>query len=181
MCRAESDETAKLQLTGLPNNGYGTIAGGTEFTETSNDGIADYWAIANGISTSNPAAGTVMYGTTGYTNVEAYANSLVLPGSWAAADLPGSPIQGASSYNPFTGQWLLTGSGVNPSSGLSVGQFAAQPWTQDGTFSAEVLNLTGTGTSGVGGIMLRSNGATGTSFVALTETGAGGFTYHPGG
>ena len=29
--------------TGLPNNGYGTIAGGTPFTETSNDGIADYW------------------------------------------------------------------------------------------------------------------------------------------
>ena len=164
-------------LTGLPNDGYGTIAGGTPFTETSNDGIADYWAIANGISTSDPNAGTALYGTTGYTNVEVYANSLVLPVSLAAADLSGSPIQGASSYNPFTNQWLLTGSGLNPSSAVTEGQFAAQPWTQDGTFSAEVLNLTGSTTSGVGGLMLRSNGATGTSFVALMETGAGGLSF----
>ena len=87
--------------TGLANNGYGTLAAGTPFANTSGDGIADYWATANGISTTSAAAGTAAYGTTGYTNLEAYANSLVLPAPWSAADLPGTPIQGASSFNTF--------------------------------------------------------------------------------
>jgi pectate lyase len=164
-------------LTGLPNNGYGTIVGGTEFPETSNDGIADYWATANGISTTDPNAGTAMYGATGYTNVEVYANSLVLPGSWAAADLAGTAVQGASSYNPFTDQWLLTGSGANASSAVTEGQFAAQPWTGDGTFTAEVTNVSGTNPAAVAGMMLRSNGATGTSTVALMATGSGGLSF----
>jgi hypothetical protein len=163
--------------TGLPNDGYGTIAGGTPFTETSNDGIADYWAIANGISTTDPNAGTAAYGTTGYTNVETYANSLVLPAPWSAADLPGSPIQGASSYNTFTNQWLLTGSGQNPSSAVSEGQFAALPWTSDGMIAAEVTNVSGAGSAAEGGLMLSSTGAAGTSFVALMSTGSGGLSF----
>jgi hypothetical protein len=164
-------------VTGLPNDGYGTLASGTPFTETSNDGIADYWAIANGISTSDPNAGTATYGSTGYTNVEVYANSLVLPTPWSAADLTGTPIQGASSYNPFTTQWLLTGSGQNPSSAVSQGQFAAQPWTSDGTISAEVTSVSGAGSAAEGGLMLSSTGKAGTSFVALMATGSGGLSF----
>jgi hypothetical protein len=164
-------------LTGLPNDGYGTIASGTPFTETSNDGIADYWALANGISISDPAAGTAAYGTTGYTNVEVYANSLVLPDSWAAQDMAGTPVQGASSYNPFTSQWLLTGSGANASSTISQGQFASQPWSSDGTFDAEVLNVSGAGSAAEGGILLTSTGAAGTSLVALVGTGSGGLSF----
>jgi hypothetical protein len=163
-------------LTGLTNGGYGTIASGTEFTETSGDGIADYWAIANGISTTNPAAGTAAYGTTGYTNVEAYFNSLVLPIPWSAADLSGTPIQGASSYNSFTNQWLLTGSGNNLTSSVAVGQFASQSWTANGTFIAEILNVAGSGSAAEGGLLLNSTGSAGTSFVALLKTGSGGLS-----
>jgi hypothetical protein len=164
-------------LTGLPNNGYGTIASGTPFVSSSGDGIPDYWANANGISTNDPNAGTALYGTTGYENVEVYANSLVLPDAWSAANIPGTPIQGASSYNPFTNQWLLTGSGANPSSAVAEGQFAAQPWVSDGTISAQVQNVTGAGSAAEGGLMLSSAGASGTSFVALMATGSGGLSF----
>jgi hypothetical protein len=163
-------------LTGIANDGYGTIAGGTPFTSTSNDGIPDYWATANGISTGNPAAGTAAYGTTGYTNIEAYFNSLVLPTSWSAADLPGTPVQGASSYNTFTNQWLLTGSGDNSASSVAVGQFASQPWTANSTLTAEILNVTGSGSTAMGGLLLNSTGSAGTSFVALLKTGSGGLS-----
>jgi hypothetical protein len=164
-------------LTGIANDGYGTIASGTEFKETSGDGIADYWAIANGISTTNSAAGTEAYGTTGYTNVEAYFNSLVLPASWSAADLTGTPVHGASSYNTFTEQWLLTGSGTNATSAISEGQFASQPWTANSTFIAEIDNVTGSGSSAKGGLLLNSTGSGGTSFVALMKTGSGGLSF----
>jgi pectate lyase len=164
-------------LTGLPNDGYGTIASGTPFVETSSSGIPDYWALANGISTTDPNAGTAMYGTTGYTNVEAYANSLILPAPWSAADLAGTPIQGASSYNSFTQQWLLTGSGQNASSQVSQGQFASTPWTQDGTLAAEVTSVTGSGSAAEGGLLFTGTGAAGTSFVALTQTGSGGLAF----
>ncbi len=164
-------------LTGISNDGYGTIASGTEFKETSGDGIADYWALANGISITNPSAGTLSYGSTGYTNVEAYFNSLVLPAPWSAADLTGTPIQGASSYNTFTGQWLLTGSGSNASTAIGKGQFASQPWTANSTAIAEVNNVSGSGNSAEGGLLLNSTGSTGTSFVALMKTGAGGLSF----
>jgi len=164
-------------LTGLANSGYGVIASGTPFPSTSNDGIPDYWATANGISTTDATAGTAAYGTTGYTNVEAYFNSLVLPASWSAADLFGTPIQGASSYNPFTNQWLLTASGTNATSAISQGQFASQLWTKDGTFLAEIQSVSGSGSAAKGGILLTSTGTAGTSFVALTQTGTGGLAF----
>jgi hypothetical protein len=164
-------------LTGIANSGYGTIASGTPFPSTSNDGIPDYWAAVNGISTSDAAAGTEPYGTTGYTNVEAYFNSLILPGSWSAADLSGTPIQGASSYNPITNQWLLTGSGVNATSTISQGQFASQPWTKDGTFTAEIQSVAGSGSAAKGGLLLTSTTTAGTSFVSLTQTGTGGLAF----
>jgi hypothetical protein len=65
--------------TGIDSNGYGALASGTPFTSSASDGIPDYWATANGISTTDADAGTESYGSTGYLNIEAYANSLILP------------------------------------------------------------------------------------------------------
>lgn len=160
-------------VTGIPNEGYGTIAAGSQFPEASNSGIPDYWALANGISTTDPNAGTVSYGNTGYTSLEAYANSVVLPDAWSAKDLPGTPIQGQSSFNPFTGQWLLAGSGDNDYSAVSVGQFAAKPWTQDGSFTAKVNGLSGDGPQAKGGILFTSTGNGGTAYVSLQSTANG--------
>lgn len=164
-------------LTGLANDGYGVLAEGTPFANSSGDGIADYWASANGISTTDPDAGNAMYGTTGYNNLEVYINSLVLPSPWTASDLAGTPVQGVTSYNVFTDQWLLTGSGMNSSSTISQGQFSSQPMTSDGTLTAKLSNLSGAGPQAQSGIMLRSISNNGTSFVALVGTGTGGLSF----
>jgi hypothetical protein len=60
--------------TGLANNGYGTITGGTRPTDTDNDGIPDNWEKANG---SNASANDAMTkAADGYALVEHYVNWL---------------------------------------------------------------------------------------------------------
>jgi len=75
--------------TGLPNNGYGSIAGGTRPTDTDNDGMPDSWESAMG---SNPGANDAMTkAADGYALVERYVNWLAGPhatsSAGAAADL----------------------------------------------------------------------------------------------
>jgi hypothetical protein len=164
-------------LTGLANDGYGTIAGGTPFANVSGDGIADYWATANGISTVDPTAGNAEYGATGYNNIEVYLNSLVLPTPWSSEDITGTPLQGASSYNPFTEQWLLTGSGLSIPTTLDQGQFVSQSWSADGSFTAKLLTLSGAGAATNGGIMLRDSNSQGATFVAVVGNGGGGVSF----
>jgi hypothetical protein len=63
--------------TGLANNGYGTIAGGTRPTDTDNDGIPDNWESANG---SDPSTADAMTkAADGYALIEHYANWLAGP------------------------------------------------------------------------------------------------------
>lgn len=63
--------------TGLGNNGYGTISGGPTPINTSGDGIADYWKLANGlnVNTAYPLTNTA----DGYTLLEHYLNWLAAP------------------------------------------------------------------------------------------------------
>jgi hypothetical protein len=62
--------------TGLANNGYGTLAGGTKPVDTDDDGIPDAWETANGLNPNSAADAIEMYGCTGYTNLEVYINEL---------------------------------------------------------------------------------------------------------
>jgi hypothetical protein len=63
--------------TGLPNNGYGSIAGGTRPTDTDNDGMPDVWESAND---SNVNANDAMTrAADGYALVEHYINWLAGP------------------------------------------------------------------------------------------------------
>ncbi len=69
--------------TGLPNNGYGAIAGGTRPTDTDNDGMPDTWERAIG---SNPSADDAMTkAADGYALIERYVNWLAVPHASAAA------------------------------------------------------------------------------------------------
>ncbi|HTQ39316.1 MAG TPA: autotransporter-associated beta strand repeat-containing protein [Pirellulales bacterium] len=61
--------------TGLSNNGFGTITGGTPPTSSANDGIPDTWAAAHGLSTTDPS-GALKLNPLGYTMIEQYANEL---------------------------------------------------------------------------------------------------------
>ncbi len=63
--------------TGLANNGYGTIAGGTRLTDTDNDGMPDVWENANG---TNPGTNDAMTkAPDGYAQIEHYINWLAEP------------------------------------------------------------------------------------------------------
>jgi hypothetical protein len=62
--------------TGLPNNGYGTLAGGTPPVDTDRDGIPDAWETANGLNPNDPADAILYWGCSGYTNLEVYLNQL---------------------------------------------------------------------------------------------------------
>jgi hypothetical protein len=60
--------------TGLSNNGYGTISGGTLPTDSDNDGMPDFWEAAMG---SDPAKDDAMtIGSDGYAKIEKYLNWL---------------------------------------------------------------------------------------------------------
>jgi hypothetical protein len=69
--------------TGLANNGYGAITGGTRATDTDNDGMPDSWESANG---SNPSvADATTKAADGYLLIEHYVNWLAGPHASAAA------------------------------------------------------------------------------------------------
>jgi hypothetical protein len=68
--------------TGLSNNGYGAISGGTKATDTDNDGMPDFWEHATG---SDPAADDAMdKAPDGYALVERYLNWLAEPHATSA-------------------------------------------------------------------------------------------------
>jgi hypothetical protein len=72
--------------TGLPNNGYGSIAGGTTPADTDNDGMPDTWERANGSNLD--ANDAMMKAADGYTLIEHYLNWLAGPHASSAADAP---------------------------------------------------------------------------------------------
>ncbi|MFI5909163.1 RICIN domain-containing protein [Dactylosporangium sp. NPDC051541] len=71
------DLWAHQTSTGLSNNGYGTIAGGTAPTDTDRDGMPDAWENAHGLNSNNASDATGDFDHTGYTNVEKYINGLL--------------------------------------------------------------------------------------------------------
>ncbi|KQV47120.1 hypothetical protein [Massilia sp. Root335] len=156
--------TKNQASTGLPNLGYGILNGGTPLPDLNGDGIPDYWAQAYGIGTNDPAAAGAPFGTSGYTNIEAYANSLILPDLWTAQDIGGAAPAGAGTYDPLTQTWVLTGAGS-----FDQAQFASRPWTPDGMVTARIDALG----AGQAGVMVR--GATGAqaAFVALVLDASG--------
>ena len=72
--------------TGLPNNGYGSIAGGTRPTDADNDGMPDDWESATG---SNPNGNDAMTkAADGYALLEHYVNWLAAPHATSVAGAP---------------------------------------------------------------------------------------------
>jgi hypothetical protein len=107
--------------TGLANNGYGAIAGGTRPTDTDNDGMPDTWENATG---SNPNANDAMtLASDGYTLVEHYINWLAVPHASVASG--GSVDVDLSS--------IMSGfSGVSPKYTVSGAQNGAVSLATDG-------------------------------------------------
>jgi autotransporter-associated beta strand protein len=64
--------------TGLGNDGYGVIAGGTPPVDTDGDGMPDYWKMAVGLSLTN-SNDAMIIASDGYANIEHYLNWLAAP------------------------------------------------------------------------------------------------------
>ena len=64
--------------TGLENNGYGTIDGGTALTDSDQDGMPDVWENATGSNPLNASDGNTV-AADGYTLLEHYLNWLAAP------------------------------------------------------------------------------------------------------
>ncbi|WP_433058646.1 RICIN domain-containing protein [Dactylosporangium sp. CS-033363] len=71
------DLWAHQTSTGLANNGYGTLAGGTAPADTDRDGMPDAWERAHGLDPGNASDASGDFDHTGYTNVEKYLNGLL--------------------------------------------------------------------------------------------------------
>ena len=69
--------------TGLSNNGYGTIAGGTRPADADNDGMPDVWETATGSNVSTNDAMTKA--ADGYALIEHYVNWLAVPHATSTA------------------------------------------------------------------------------------------------
>ncbi len=63
--------------TGLTNQGYGTLAGGTAPVDTDKDGMPDAWETKYGLNPNDPSDATGDFDKTGYTNIEKYINGIV--------------------------------------------------------------------------------------------------------
>ncbi len=105
--------------TGLPNNGYGTIAGGVRPADGDNDGMPDFWEAAMGSDAAKDDAMAI--GSDGYALIEGYLNWLgtlharVRAGAAADIDLaamargfrPVAPTYAVS--NPVKGAVVVAG------------------------------------------------------------------------
>lgn len=143
--------------TGLTNNGYGVINGGTKSLDTDNDGMPDYWEKTMG---SDPAVDdSRTLAADGYTLLEHYINWLADPHAVASTDSSvdvdlyqytggfdsASPVYAVSSPTNGTAQLLADGHTVRftPTFNFSgMGSFVFNVTTADGVYTNTVSVLT---------------------------------------
>ena len=149
--------------TGLPNDGYGEIAGGAPLPPAAG-GFPLAWAAAYGVSPTDPSAGNAPFAGTEYTVVEAWVNSLVLPHPWTSPLPPGvdGGTAGGVFFNPLvdSGGWLLA-------AGEGGGRCAVAPVGSPTAGSVSGVLAVVNGTGGVLLAALRTR-------VTLTATAGGG-------
>jgi hypothetical protein len=107
--------------TGLPNNGYGSIAGGTRPTDTDNDGMPDAWESANGSNVNANDAMTKV--ADGYALVEHYVNWLAVPHATSAA---------GASVDVDLSAWATGFGGASPTYTVSGAQYGTVALQADG-------------------------------------------------
>jgi autotransporter-associated beta strand protein len=161
--------------TGLGNNGYGVLNGGTAPLDTDQDGMPDYWEEALG---SNPnVADSLTPGTGGYTRLENYLNWLAGPhavvskNSFGDVDLRqytggftnASPIY--STFAPTNGAVTLLVDGhtarFTPTANFSgLGSFNFSVRANDGSAMTNIVGVLTTATGLPRNLIWRGDGVT---------------------
>jgi hypothetical protein len=143
--------------TGLSNNGYGVITGGTKSADTDNDGMPDYWEKSMGSDTSIDDSRTLA--ADGYTLLEHYINWLADPHAVASTDgyvdvnlyqytdgfNTASPVYTVNNPANGTAQLLADGHTVRftPATNFAgMGAFTFSVTTADGVYTNTVSVLT---------------------------------------
>jgi autotransporter-associated beta strand protein len=153
--------------TGLGNDGYGVITGGTPLPDSDASGMPDDWKAAVGISMTNPAAGAVT-SPTGYTYLENYLAWKAQPNAWVTKNT-GTPTPSVTiDLSQYSGGF---GTGAtyavsNPVKGTA---------TQSGTAPYLVTFVPTISTSGLGGFSWTVGNSTttmtGTCGVLISQSG----------
>ena len=161
--------------TGLGNNGYGFITGGTAPLDTDQDGLPDYWEQALG---SDPnVADSLTPGTGGYTKLENYVNWLAGPhavvskNSFGDVDLRqytggftnASPVYGA--FSATNGTVALQADGhtarFTPTANFSgLGSFNFSVRANDGSAMTNTVGVLTTATGLPRNLIWRGDGVT---------------------
>jgi len=150
--------------TGLGNNGYGTINGGTPPVDTDKDGMPDYWEKAMGGNVAKDDAMTI--GTDGYAWIETYINWLAVPharavsGGFVDIDLLAF-TQGFKSVSPtFTVAKLVKGAAVLAANGHVVRFTPTANTTGLGSFEYSIKGNDGTAYTGSVAVLVEPGAST---------------------
>jgi hypothetical protein len=160
--------------TGLPNNGYGTLANGPTLPDSDGDGLPDGWELYYGL---NPALNNANgdFDGTGYRNIEKYINGLAdgsygwVPAPWQFADVGGVGVAGSARYDA-SAVFTVTGSGAGIGGTNDQFQFVSQPFRGDGALVAQVTSQTNSNGRAEAGLMFRSSSADNAAFAEVDVT-----------
>jgi hypothetical protein len=154
--------------TGLANNGYGSISGGTKPTDTDNDGLPDFWEAAMG---SDPKkADATKIGTSGYAAIEEYANWL---------GMPHARVQVGGTIDIDLGTFTSGFKTVSPTYSVAGGSLGTAALQSNGR-TARFTPGTATGLGSFGFTVKGSDGSSWTSTVSvLVEPGSSGIRPDP--
>lgn len=125
-------------VTYTPSAGY---TGSDSFTFTVSDGQL----------TSTAATVSILVG----------AGSGPLPSGWSSADVGSVGIPGGAGYDSVTGAWTASGSGLGITGTADQFRYAWRSMSGDGEIQARLTGMSGGGSGGVAGVMIRSTTAAG--------------------
>ena len=86
--------------TGLADNGYGTIEGGTPPVDSDRDGMSDDWEAVKGLNPANANDGKTIQAS-GYSNLEDYLHWLALPHALVAKNTAAQPTSVTLDVRPY--------------------------------------------------------------------------------
>jgi hypothetical protein len=155
---------------GLGNGGLGQIPAGVNFPSKNGDGVPDYWRLLNAIEDSREYAASSEYLSSGYSIIEAYLNSLVLPPGWKFIQEGPAVPPAQASYNSMSDTWILASQGGSDVADDNTVVFADHPLAGDCALVAEVTSVTGLRQSSTAGASLRASTKPDSDFVEAQVT-----------
>jgi regulation of enolase protein 1 (concanavalin A-like superfamily) len=101
----------------------------------------------------------------------------LLPTGWASADIGGPSRAGSASYNSVSRSWTVAGGGADIGGTADQFHLAAQSYTGDGSFTAQVTGVQNTDPGAKAGVMFRDSADPGAPFADVVATPGNGVAF----